>query len=122
MTKYLCTATWTHTYGSPQGERRLCCARREDAKFTKQYLDSGGGSTDFEPVSLEEHWNSDYMKDIRKRMLAGEAIPQCAVCNDNILNLHTYRKYFTETLFPHKIQNIINNKEQTRKTKKIQIT
>ena len=40
MTKYLCTAPWTHTYVSPQGERRLCCASREDAKFTKQYLDS----------------------------------------------------------------------------------
>ena len=100
---YLCTAPWTHTYVSPQGERRLCCASREEASFQKQYLDSGTAKGKFEPQSLKEHWNSDYMKDIRKRMLAGEAIPQCAVCNDNILNLHTYRKYFTETLFPHKI-------------------
>jgi hypothetical protein len=122
MTKYLCTAPWTHTYVSPQGERRLCCASREDAKFTKQYLDSGGGSTDFEPVSLKEHWNSDYMKDIRKRMLAGEAIPQCAVCNDNILNLHTYRKYFTETLFPHKIQDILDNTDETGHTTMIPIS
>ena len=52
MTKHLCTAPWTHTYVSPQGERRLCCASREEAKFTKQYLDSGGGSTDFNPESL----------------------------------------------------------------------
>ena len=109
MTKHLCTAPWTHTYVSPQGERRLCCASREEAKFTKQYLDSGGGSTDFNPESLEEHWNSDYMKDIRKRMLAGEAIPQCVVCNDNVLNLHTYREYFTKTLFPDKVLDIINN-------------
>ena len=109
MTKHLCTAPWTHTYVSPQGERRLCCASREEAKFTKQYLDSGGGSTDFNPESLEEHWNSDYMKDIRKRMLAGEAIPQCVVCNENVLNLHTYREYFTKTLFPHKVLDIINN-------------
>ena len=122
MTKYLCTAPWTHTYVSPQGERRLCCASREDAKFTKQYLDSGGGSTSFDPVSLEEHWNSDYMKDIRKRMLAGEAIPQCVVCNENVLNLHTYRKYFTETLFPHKIQDILNSTDETGHTTMIPIS
>ena len=120
--KYLCTAPWTHTYVSPQGERRLCCASREEAKFTKQYLDSGGGSTDFNPISLEEHWNSDYMKDIRKRMLAGEAIPQCAVCNENILNLHTYRKYFTETLFPHKIQDILDSTDETGHTTMVPVS
>ena len=42
----------------------------------------------FNPISLKDHWNSEYMKDIRKRMLAGEAIPQCVVCNENVLNLH----------------------------------
>ena len=120
--KYLCTAPWTHTYVSPQGERRLCCASREEAKFTKQYLDSGGGSTNFNPVSLEEHWNSDYMKDIRKRMLAGEAIPQCVVCNENVLNLHTYRKYFTETLFPHKIQDILDSTDETGHTTMVPIS
>jgi len=120
--KYLCTAPWTHTYVSPQGERRLCCASREEAKFTKQYLDSGGGSTDFNPISIEEHWNSDYMKDIRKRMLAGEAIPQCVVCNENVLNLHTYRKYFTETLFPHKIQDILDSTDETGHTTMVPVS
>ena len=104
---YLCTAPWTHTYVSPQGERRLCCASREEASFQKQYLDSGTAKGKFEPQSLKEHWNSDYMKDIRKRMLAGEKLKQCQVCNDQVLNLHTYRQYFTETLFPHKVDDII---------------
>ena len=91
--KYLCTAPWTHTYVSPQGERRLCCASREESDFQKQYLDTGEQNPDatFNPTSLKDHWNSEYMKDIRKRMLAGEAIPQCVVCNENVLNLHTYR-------------------------------
>ena len=107
--KYFCAAPWTHTYVSPQGERRLCCASREEASFQKQYIDSGTAQGKFEPVTLEEHWNSDYMKDIRKRMLNGEKLSQCDVCNDQILNLHTYRKYFTETLFPHKVETIIAN-------------
>ena len=84
-------------------------ASREEASFQKQYIDSGTAEGKFEPVSLEEHWNSDYMKDIRKRMLNGEKLSQCDVCNDQILNLHTYRKYFTETLFPHKVDDLVAN-------------
>lgn len=103
-----CTAPWTHTYVSPQGERRLCCASREDASFQRQYIDADTGTkTDtFAPATLDEHWNSEYMKDIRKRIMAGERISQCEVCNDQVLNLHTYRNYFTQTLFPHHIDKI----------------
>lgn len=116
---YLCAAAWTHTYVSPQGERRLCCASRERPSFQRQYLDADEKMLvapkdphfkfDPERPNLKEHWNSEYMKDIRKRMLKGEKIDQCQVCNDQVLNLHTYRKYFNETLFPHKIDEIIAN-------------
>ena len=111
---YFCTAPWTHTYVSPQGERRLCCASREQATFQKQYIDSGTDTdTGFAPVSLTDHWNSEYMKDIRKKILAGEKIDQCQVCNDQILNLHTYKQYFTKTLFPHKITEILESTDDT---------
>ena len=33
--KVFCTAPWTHTYISPQSERRMCCASREEHKFQK---------------------------------------------------------------------------------------
>tara|TARA_B100000131_G_scaffold188560_1_gene181491 strand:+ start:427 stop:1830 length:1404 start_codon:yes stop_codon:yes gene_type:complete len=121
---YLCAAPWTHTYVSPQGERRLCCASREKPNFQRQYLDVDVPTEkrtkevkvhdsnhilqfDSEHPTLEEHWNSEYMKDIRRRLLKGEKIPHCQVCNDQVLNLHTYRKYFNETLFPHKLDDII---------------
>lgn len=114
LSPYFCTAPWTHTYVSPQGERRLCCASREQASFQKQYIDTGTDTrSEFSPLPLVEHWNSEYMKDIRKRILAGEKIDQCQVCNDQILNLHTYKQYFTETLFPHKIEEIIKSTDDT---------
>ncbi len=99
---------------SPQGERRLCCASREDASFQRQYIDADTGTkTDiFDPDTLEEHWNSDYMKDIRRRILNGERISQCEVCNDQVLNLHTYRNYFTQTLFPHYIDKIYESTDE----------
>ena len=49
-------------------------------------------------------------------------IPQCAVCNDNILNLHTYRDYFTKTLFPHKIQDILDSTDETGHTTMVPIS
>ena len=100
-----CMAPFSHTYLSPQSERRLCCASREKASWATQYIDSekSNGNSDYKPVTLEEHWNSPYMMDIRKRLMAGEEISQCQVCNDKILNINTYRKYFNDGLFGHKI-------------------
>lgn len=113
--KTFCMAPWTHTYISPQGERRLCCASREEHQFQRQYIDATNDETygetvgsktsadEFNPKSLKEHWNSQYMRDIRKKLMAGERIPQCDVCNDDILSLSSYRKWFTGFLFKDKI-------------------
>ena len=106
--KTFCMAPWTHTYLSPQSERRLCCASREKASWTNQYIDSekADKNSQYTPVSLEEHWNSPYMMDIRKSLLAGEEIPQCQVCNHKLLNIYTYRDYFTKNLFVNKIDEV----------------
>jgi hypothetical protein len=103
--KTFCMAPFSHTYLSPQSERRMCCASREKATWATQYIDAQKSEDDstYRPTTLEEYWNSPYMMDIRKRIMAGEEIPQCTVCNDKILNIHTYRDYFNKSLFPHKI-------------------
>ena len=44
-----------------------------------------GTIADYKPVTLKEHWNP-YMMDIRKKLMAGEEIPQCNVCNDSVLS------------------------------------
>jgi organic radical activating enzyme len=103
--KTFCMAPWTHTYLSPQSERRLCCASREKASWTNQYIDSekADKNSEYTPVSLDEHWNSPYMMGIRKKLMAGEEISQCEVCNHKLLNIYTYRDYFTKNLFVNKI-------------------
>ena len=65
-----CMAPWTHTYLSPQTERRMCCASREPAQSFKQYIDTDTKAKKYKPLSLKEHWNSDHMKSVRLRMLA----------------------------------------------------
>ena len=96
-----CMAPWTHTYLSPQTERRMCCASREPAQNFTQYIDTKSGAGNYIPITLEEHWNGEHMRSVRRRMLAGETLPECEVCNDKLLNTSVYRTYF-DHLFGHK--------------------
>lgn len=127
--KVFCMAPWTHTYISPQSERRLCCASREDHSFQKQYIDSSNDEkygkikesktnvSDYQPVGLAEHWNSSYMREIRVKLMQGEEIPQCDVCNKNLLmEGHSYRGWFTGTLFKDKIQQAFDSTDDTGHT------
>jgi len=111
--KTFCMAPWSHTYLSPQSERRMCCASREKADWATQYLDSEDADKEstYNPGTLDDHWNSDYMKGIRRDLMAGKEIPQCQVCNDQLLNVSIYRDYFNKTLFPNKIDEAF---EKTR--------
>ena len=106
-------APWSHTYLSPQSERRMCCASREKAEWATQYLDADKAEKDssYNPGNLKDHWNSEYMKGIRRDLMAGKEIPQCQVCNDQLLNVSIYRDYFNKTLFPNKIDEAF---EKTR--------
>ena len=100
-------APWTHTYLSPQTERRLCCASREPAQNFEQYIDTSAGTGKYIPITLEQHWNSEHMQSVRRRMMAGETLPECEVCNDKLLNTDVYRSYFNQ-LFGHKYQEAMN--------------
>ena len=102
----LCMAPWTHTYLSPQTERRMCCASREDAQNFEQYIDTKAGTGKYIPLTLEEHWNSDHMRSVRRRMMAGETLPECEVCNDKLLNTDVYRSYFNQ-LLGHKYTEVM---------------
>jgi hypothetical protein len=80
----------------------MCCASREPARSFKQYIDRSGELVKYDPQTLEQHWNSEHMKNVRLRMLAGETLPECEVCNNKLLNTDVYRDYFTH-LFKNKI-------------------
>ena len=92
--EFLCMAPWTHTYLSPQTERRLCCASREPAQNFQQYIDTESGTGVYEPVTLAEWWNSDHVRKIRRTMMNGGIPDACQVCNHKLLNTDVYRSYF----------------------------
>lgn len=99
-------APWTHTYLSPQTERRMCCASREPAQNFRQYIDTDTGTGRYIPITLDEHWNGDHMRSVRRRMMAGETLPECDVCNSKLLNTDVYRTYFWH-LFKHKYDEVV---------------
>ena len=110
-----CMAPWTHTYLSPQTERRMCCASREPAQNFQQYIDTAAGTGKYIPITLDEHWNGPHMRSVRSRMLAGETLPECEVCNDKLLNSSVYRDYFWN-LFAHKYPQVLASTDATGHT------
>ena len=117
----LCMAPWTHTYLSPQTERRMCCASREPAQNFEQYIDTKSGTGRYIPVTLEEHWNSEHMQSVRRRMMAGETLPECEVCNDKLLNTDVYRTYFWH-LFKHKYDDVIGKTDLNGRTSMLPVS
>ena len=117
----LCMAPWTHTYLSPQTERRMCCASREPAQNFEQYIDTRSGTGRYIPVTLEEHWNSPHMQSVRRRMMAGETLPECEVCNDKLLNTDVYRTYFWH-LFQHKYDDVIGKTDLNGRTSMLPVS
>ena len=108
-------APWTHTYLSPQTERRMCCASREPAQSFKQYIDTGNAAQEYKPLTLEEHWNSEHMRSVRRRMLAGEELSECEVCDHKLLNTDVYRSYWNR-LFANKIDEAFESTDDTGAT------
>jgi hypothetical protein len=81
----------------------MCCASREPAQNFEQYIDTKAGTGQYIPITLDEHWNSGHMRSVRRRMMSGETLPECEVCNDRLLNTDVYRSYF-DHLFGSKYQ------------------
>lgn len=117
----LCLAPWVHTYLSPQTERRMCCASREPARSFEQYIDTQKGTGRYSPITLVEHWNSDHMKSVRQRMMAGETLSECEVCNDKLLNTDVYRSYFNR-MFGHRYEQAMAQTDATGHTEMLPVS
>jgi hypothetical protein len=52
------------------------------------------------------------MQSVRRRMMAGETLAECDVCNNKLLNTSVYRDYF-DHLFGHKLQQVYDTTDAT---------
>jgi hypothetical protein len=85
----------------------MCCASREPAQSFRQYIDTQDGTGTYNPLTLDEHWNGEHMRSVRVRMMRGETLPECEVCNNKLLNTDVYRDYFWH-LFADKYTQVMS--------------
>jgi hypothetical protein len=75
MSKTFCSYPWEHIYVHTSGHQRLCCTSNEN--ITK---DDGYYLYNLKQDGLTDSWNSDYMKNIRRSMIAGKKLKTCYKC------------------------------------------
>lgn len=74
--KKVCVLPFIHLATTTEGNARLCCKVSRHNPIT----DENGKPYNVNTHSIKEIWESEYMRDVRMRLLKGEQIPQCSVC------------------------------------------
>ena len=79
MKNTVCAIPWVHLNIIPRGKVYPCCMTSEHRTY----------AGDLTTQSIEEIWNSDYLKGIRVQMLNGEEPNMCRRCfeSENLLIL-----------------------------------
>ncbi|HZT28997.1 MAG TPA: twitch domain-containing radical SAM protein [Bryobacteraceae bacterium] len=68
-----CIRPWTSFQITANGRAKVCC-------WTHQFVSSGRRPLSLYEHSLEELWNSAYMRELRRAMLAGHRLRECEYC------------------------------------------
>ena len=82
-----CVLPWVHIATRPNGDMRLCCVANASGADTGDYSvglvkKENGQPANFGRDLPSEAFNNDYMKSVRKTMLAGEVPASCKKCYD----------------------------------------
>ena len=75
MSKVFCNKPFNHNYIHTNGKIRLCCTTIQDIPTDNNY-----NLYDASKHTIDEYWNSNRMKEIRRKMIAGEKIRDCERC------------------------------------------
>jgi len=80
-----CVLPWIHLATRPNGDMRICCVANASGADTGDYTVGLVKMEDGEPANFAkdlptEAFNNDYMKSVRKTMLAGEVPASCTKC------------------------------------------
>lgn len=73
--KTFCVYPWIQQQTTPGGRVNFCCI-----SYYTSVTDDEGKPFELDKNSFSEAWNVNYMKDIRKKMMNGEAVKGCETC------------------------------------------
>jgi radical SAM protein with 4Fe4S-binding SPASM domain len=97
MTKNtICAVPWMHLNFEPNGKVVPCCLTSHHDYF----------AGDLNTQRIEEIWNSDNMKNLRKQFLAGEEPKICSTCFDREKVTGESGRYYQNKEFPNVIKII----------------
>lgn len=93
--KTFCVYPWMHQMTTPTGKVNFCCISE------KTYISADNGSPiDLAHDSFEQAWNTKHMRDIRKKMIAGEPVTGCETCYaQEKIGKRSYRQAHNEEWF-----------------------
>ena len=72
--KTFCVLAWKHLQINPEGTAKLCC------RAGGSVCDSSGQPLSLDTHSLTEIWHSPHMVEVRRKMVSGERLSECASC------------------------------------------
>ena len=71
--KTFCILPWVHMTLFPEGSVKLCCKATDSVNKDGEFLS-------LQSQGLDAIWNSEYMRETRKRMVEGKGVKACANC------------------------------------------
>lgn len=74
--KVFCAMPFQHMCIGIEGTARICC-------MVPNMVSENGAPMSLYANTVEEVWNSDYMREVRRKVLADEPLSECQVCYDN---------------------------------------
>ncbi len=76
MSKTFCALPFQHLCIGPEGTARICCVAHD-------LVSEHGTPMSLNQHSMDEIWNSAYMRNVRRGMLKGERVSACEVCYES---------------------------------------
>lgn len=96
--KTICALPWTHLNFEPQGKVTPCCLTAHHKYY----------AGDLNKDSVEDIWNSDNMKALRKQMINGEEPKICSKCFDSEKITKRSSRLHYNNMFPDVYKDIEN--------------
>jgi len=84
MSNTFCPLPWIHLATRPNGDVRLCCGSNASGAETDEkdigLVKDNNKILNLSTNTIDEVWNSDYMRNVRTTMLDGKIPPSCQKC------------------------------------------
>lgn len=102
VSKTFCIYPWMHQMIETDGDVKLCCVA--ETPTTKVQ----GKHMNINRTKLSGIWNSEYMQDVRRRLLQGKQVSDCGNCYKRERRGEKSMRQFVNEASPHKVADILN--------------